>query len=145
MPEPDEFLPMNRSELIAMVAELTRERDGWQKAHYDEWPRIRDQQATIDTLRREMDELHASHVLRCSCEFPQVDDGDITPTVVCKYHASALDTLRRENANLLRVLRGAHGELTDHGHQELPECECAIADALKTAPALDAATQEKPK
>lgn len=34
-------------------------------------------------------------------------------------------------ADLLWTLRSAHEELTDHGHQELPECECRIASILK--------------
>jgi hypothetical protein len=32
---------------------------------------------------------------------------------------------------LALLLKAAHKELTDHGHQELMECDCAIATAIK--------------
>jgi hypothetical protein len=51
------------------------------------------------------------------------------PCSTCKY-----DALAAHAKALEETLRSAHSELTDHGHQELGECECRIAYVLGSAP-----------
>lgn len=45
---------------------------------------------------------------------------------------TAYDALAAHAKALEETLRSAHSELTDHGHQELGECECRIAYVLGT-------------
>lgn len=53
----------------------------------------------------------------------------LVPEIVrndCRLAADRIEALEA-------ALRTAHAELTDHGHQELPECECRIAHLLASS------------
>ena len=47
------------------------------------------------------------------------------------HHKLSGAELAKRVEQLEQTLRFAHAELTDHGHQELPECECRIAYVLR--------------
>jgi hypothetical protein len=44
----------------------------------------------------------------------------------------SIPVLRQRIRDLEITLRSAHAELEEHGHPELPECECRVAQVLRT-------------